>query len=73
MEFRRNAHYLGRVKIRGGVMVTFKCDLADCANKGVEYNFLGNPEIAECGGCQTMLEAYDQRPDPEPTPFPIGE
>jgi hypothetical protein len=46
-------------------MVTFKCTKKDCANKDVEYNFLGNPENAQCGGCETILEPKDSRPDPE--------
>jgi hypothetical protein len=46
-------------------MVTFKCTDKNCVNKEVEYNFLGNPETAMCGGCKTTLLATDLRPDPE--------
>jgi hypothetical protein len=46
-------------------MVTFKCKVADCANKDVEYNFLGNPKTAMCGGCKQTLDATDFRPDLE--------
>lgn len=45
-------------------MVTFKCTVKDCANKDVEYNFFGEPETAECGGCKKELKATDKRPDP---------
>lgn len=48
-------------------MVTFKCVVDDCANKDVEYNFLGNLETAMCGGCKTTLVATDLRDDPEQT------
>lgn len=46
-------------------MVTFKCEADGCANNGIEYNFLGNPETAMCGGCKETLEAKDLRDDPE--------
>ena len=46
-------------------MVTFKCTIAGCNNKDVEYNFLGNPETAQCGGCKSTLVGTDLRPDPE--------
>jgi hypothetical protein len=45
-------------------MVTFICVNAECPNKDVIYNFLGNPETAMCGGCKETLTAADQRPDP---------
>ena len=45
-------------------MVTFTCIEKDCANEGVDYNFLGEPESAMCGGCKAKLEAKDLRPDP---------
>jgi hypothetical protein len=48
-------------------MVTFKCTVNDCANKDVEYNFLGNPQTAMCGGCKETLVASDLRDDPEVT------
>lgn len=56
-------------------MVTFKCIADDCVNKDIEYNFIGNPETAECGGCKTILEAYDLREDPElpQSTFLLGE
>ena len=46
-------------------MVTFKCESKGCENKDVEYNFLGNPETAMCGGCKETLTATDLRDDPE--------
>ena len=46
-------------------MVTFKCEADSCANKDVEYNFLGEPESAMCGGCKQTLIAADLRLDPE--------
>ena len=46
-------------------MVTFTCKVKDCPNEKVQYNFLGNPENAECGGCHAILEANDLRDDPE--------
>jgi hypothetical protein len=49
-------------------MVTFKCTKKDCANKDIEYNFGGNPETAQCGGCDTILIAKDLRNDPEILP-----
>ena len=45
-------------------MITFKCTAKDCPNKDVEYNFLGEDEFAQCGGCQTTLASKDKRPDP---------
>jgi hypothetical protein len=46
-------------------MVTFKCTQDDCVNKDIDYNFLGNEEFAECGGCKAILEAKDLREDPQ--------
>jgi hypothetical protein len=46
-------------------MVTFTCNVKECANENVEYNYLGNPEFAECGGCKAILEAKDLREDPQ--------
>ena len=46
-------------------MVTFLCTKAECANKDIEYNFLGNPGTAECGGCKATLTGTNERPDPE--------
>jgi hypothetical protein len=54
-------------------MVTFKCNSNNCNNKDVEYNFLGNPETAMCGGCKQTLVAFDLRDDPEPTETSFGE
>jgi hypothetical protein len=48
-------------------MVTFKCNSDKCANKNVDYNFIGNPETAMCGGCKETLVASDLRDDPELT------
>jgi hypothetical protein len=46
-------------------MVTIKCTIYDCANKNIEYNFLGNPNFVECGGCGEKLVGTDYRQDPE--------
>jgi len=46
-------------------MITFTCHKDECANKEVEYNFLGNPSTAECGGCKSILTGTNERPDPE--------
>jgi hypothetical protein len=46
-------------------MVTLKCTKDECVNKDIEFNFLGNPELAECGGCKEILIATDLRDDPE--------
>jgi hypothetical protein len=45
-------------------MITFQCDKDACDNKGVAYNFLGNPKAAECGGCKETLIGTNERPDP---------
>lgn len=47
-------------------MVKVSCSAKNCANKGVEYNIPGNPELVKCGGCHEMLqpEASDL-PEPE--------
>jgi hypothetical protein len=45
-------------------MVTFTCNEKDCNNEGIDYNFFGEPETAQCGGCKAILEAKDLRPDP---------
>jgi len=51
-------------------MVTFTCHAGNCANKDLDYNFLGSPEFALCGGCKAKLEPKDLRDDPElPEPF----
>jgi hypothetical protein len=46
-------------------MVTLKCVQDDCISKDIEFNFLGNPELAECGGCKEILIATNHRDDPE--------
>jgi hypothetical protein len=46
-------------------MVTLKCIQDECVSKDIEFNFLGNPELAICGGCEEILIATDERPDPE--------
>jgi hypothetical protein len=53
-------------------MITFNCNQDDCANKGVDYNFLGNPVTAECGGCKSLLIGTNERPDPEELPPFLG-
>lgn len=52
-------------------MVTFTCNEKGCANDKVVYNFLGNPETAECGGCCSILVAQDLRDDPPHKPVKI--
>jgi hypothetical protein len=52
-------------------MVTFTCKEKGCANEKVNYNFLGNPETAECGGCGVILKAKDLRDDPEIVDVPV--
>jgi hypothetical protein len=54
-------------------MVTFKCTQTDCKNANIEYNFLGNPESAECGECKTILEPKDLRDDPPLIDSILGE
>ena len=50
-------------------MVTFTCVNDECDNANIDYNFLGNPETALCGGCKETLTATDERPDPEEEEF----
>jgi hypothetical protein len=54
-------------------MVTFTCNEKDCANENVSYNFLGDPEFAECGGCHSILEPKDLRDDPPVVNSTLGE
>lgn len=49
-------------------MITYKCTKKDCPNKDVEYNFFGNSETAECGGCKSVLVGTNLREDPETQP-----
>ena len=52
-------------------MVTVICNADGCANEGVTYNILGEPDVVECGGCHEMLTPTDLRDDPPmPTMFP---
>lgn len=46
-------------------MITFKCITNDCSNKDVEYNFFGDSETVECGGCKSIIVGINLRPDPE--------
>jgi len=46
-------------------MVTVTCANSKCVSNGVAFNFAGNPETVECGGCHEMLTATDLRDDPE--------
>jgi hypothetical protein len=46
-------------------MLTFTCTVKGCANENIDYNFLGNFDFAECGGCKEKLVGTDLRPDPE--------
>jgi hypothetical protein len=54
-------------------MITFTCTAKDCANENIDYNFLGNPEFGECGGCKAILQPKDLRDDPEPEPLTLPE
>jgi hypothetical protein len=54
-------------------MITFLCNEVGCANEGVTYNFLGDPETAVCGGCKAILIGTDLRDDPEETNTEISE
>jgi hypothetical protein len=54
-------------------MVSFECTNKDCDNANVAYNFLGNPETAECGGCKTVLIGTDLREDPEVPSMMLGD
>jgi hypothetical protein len=45
-------------------MITFKCTKKDCRNKDIEYNFFGDDNKAECGGCKSILTGTDLRQDP---------
>jgi hypothetical protein len=38
-------------------MVKFICTETECPNKDIEYNFVDGYETAQCGGCQTILDA----------------
>jgi hypothetical protein len=46
-------------------MITFTCNEANCPNKEIDYNFFGNDNTAECGGCKAVLIGTNERPDPE--------
>ena len=54
-------------------MITIICLTEDCANKDIEYNFIGNPEFVECGGCKEHLIGTDLREDPEVTSMIFGD
>jgi hypothetical protein len=54
-------------------MVTIKCIADNCINQNVEYNFIGNPEFVECGGCKEHLIGTDLREDPEVTSMILGD
>jgi hypothetical protein len=45
-------------------MVTLICTTEECANENIVYNFFGNPEFVECGGCKAILDPKDLRDDP---------
>lgn len=47
-------------------MITFKCINVDCENNGIEFDFLDNSKVAECGFCKTILTGYNERPNPKP-------
>jgi hypothetical protein len=46
-------------------MVTVTCTNSKCVSHDVSFNFAGNPETVECGGCHVMLTPTDFRDDPE--------
>lgn len=46
-------------------MVTVTCTNDKCVSYDVSFNFAGNPETVECGGCHEMLTPTDLRDDPE--------
>jgi hypothetical protein len=54
-------------------MITFKCTKKDCVNENLDYNFFGNPETAECGGCKSILDPKDFRDDPLVITSTLGE
>jgi hypothetical protein len=53
-------------------MISFICNQKDCPNEAVEYNFLGNPLTAECGGCKSLLTGTNEQPDPQQTEIFLG-
>jgi hypothetical protein len=54
-------------------MVTFKCTNENCVNSNVEYNFLGEIALADCGGCSAQLQSFDLRDDPAPIEMEASE
>jgi hypothetical protein len=38
-------------------MVKFICNTEECPNIGLQYNFVDGYATAQCGGCETILEA----------------
>lgn len=52
-------------------MITFICAAKGCDNENVEYNSLGNPAMAICGGCKQILIGTNERPDPEVQTYTI--
>jgi hypothetical protein len=54
-------------------MVTIICTTEDCANENIEYNFFGNPEFVECGGCKEHLIGTDLREDLEVALMIMGD
>jgi hypothetical protein len=45
-------------------MVTVTCTNEACVSHAIEWNFAGNPDVVECGGCHEMLTPTDLRDDP---------
>lgn len=42
-------------------MSKFQCNIEECPNEGVEYDFGDDsPEFAECGGCHAILKPKEQ-------------
>jgi hypothetical protein len=45
-------------------MVTFECKDEKCTQSNLKIDFLGEIEIADCGGCGEILTSFDLRDDP---------
>ena len=53
-------------------MVTFECLADECPQKNIEIIFSGEIAQAQCGGCATVLQSKDLRPDPELPSSPLN-
>jgi hypothetical protein len=45
-------------------MIDFQCTKEECPNFGISYQCFGSSSWAECGGCKSILEGTNERPDP---------